>query len=67
MAVVCAQPPPGSTEIRTLVGRVLASGAAWVSLAMFEQRPVVRACVTNGETGLDEIAGLVDALDGARH
>jgi glutamate/tyrosine decarboxylase-like PLP-dependent enzyme len=67
MAVVCAEPPAGSTEIRTLVGRVLASGAAWVSLATFERRPVVRACVTNAETGLDEIAGLVDALEAARH
>jgi glutamate/tyrosine decarboxylase-like PLP-dependent enzyme len=66
MAVVCAEPPPGSAETRTLVGRVLASGAAWVSLATFERRPVVRACVTNGETGLDEIAELVDVLEAAR-
>ena len=67
VAVVCAEPPPGSTDIRTLVGRVLASGTAWVSRATFEQRPVIRACVTNAETGLKEVMALVDALEAARH
>lgn len=66
MAVVCAEPPRGSADVRALVGRVLASGAAWVSVAMFEGRPVVRACVTHGETGLGDVAGLVEALDAAR-
>jgi glutamate/tyrosine decarboxylase-like PLP-dependent enzyme len=66
LAVVCAEPPPGSADPRTIVGRVLGSGAAWVSAAEFEGRPVVRACVTHGETTPDDVAILVSALDEAR-
>jgi glutamate/tyrosine decarboxylase-like PLP-dependent enzyme len=66
LAVVCAEPPAGSPEPRTIVGRVLASGVAWVSATEFEGRPVVRACVTHGETTPDDVAILVSALDEAR-
>lgn len=66
LAVVCAEPPPGSDAPRTIVGRVLASGAAWVSAAEFEGRPVVRACVTHGETTVADVAALVAALDAGR-
>jgi glutamate/tyrosine decarboxylase-like PLP-dependent enzyme len=66
LAVLCVQPPhagPGASEI---VARVLASGRAYVSLATFEGREVVRVCVTHGETGPDDIAALVECLEGAR-
>jgi hypothetical protein len=52
--------------MRTIVGRVLASGQAWVSVAQFEGRPVIRACVTHGETTPEDVAVLVEALDAAR-
>ena len=66
VAVVCAEPPPGSREIPLIVQRVLASGKAWISAASFEARPIVRACVTHGETTPDDVATLVEALEAAR-
>ena len=66
VAVVCAEPPPGSPDIETIVRRVLASGRAWISAAKFETRPVVRACVTHGETTPKDVAALVEALEAAR-
>jgi glutamate/tyrosine decarboxylase-like PLP-dependent enzyme len=66
LAVVCAIPPAGSREIKAIVADVLASGRVWVSAAVFEDRPVVRACITNGETAPDDIFELVEVLDAAR-
>jgi aromatic-L-amino-acid decarboxylase len=65
LAVVCAEPPSGSGEVRDVVGRVLASGRAWVSAARFEGREVVRACATNGETMPVDITEVADALQAA--
>jgi aromatic-L-amino-acid/L-tryptophan decarboxylase len=66
VAVVCAEQPPGSRDILTIVQHVLASGKAWISAATFETRPVVRACVTHGETTPDDVAALVEVLENAR-
>jgi glutamate/tyrosine decarboxylase-like PLP-dependent enzyme len=66
VAVLCLEPPPGSADVQTIVGRVLASGRAWVSAAEFEGRKVVRACVTHGETTEADVAILVEALEAAR-
>jgi glutamate/tyrosine decarboxylase-like PLP-dependent enzyme len=66
MAVLCIAPPPGSDDVQAIVGRVLASGRAWVSVAAFEGRKVIRACVTNGETTEADIDVLVAALEAAR-
>jgi glutamate/tyrosine decarboxylase-like PLP-dependent enzyme len=66
LAVVCVEPPPGSAAVRTIVGSVVASGCAWVSVAMFEERELVRACVTHGRTTPADIAALVVALQAAR-
>ena len=52
-------------EVRAIVGRVLASGRAWISAAVFEGREVIRACVTHGGTGRDDINALIDALEAA--
>jgi glutamate/tyrosine decarboxylase-like PLP-dependent enzyme len=66
MAVLCIEPPPGSGDIAVIVGRVLASGQAWVSVASFEGRKVIRACITNGGTTEADIDALVTALEAAR-
>jgi glutamate/tyrosine decarboxylase-like PLP-dependent enzyme len=66
LAVLCVEPPPGAADARAIVGRVLASGRAWVSVADFEGRQVIRACVTHGETTSDDVGELVDALEIAR-
>jgi glutamate/tyrosine decarboxylase-like PLP-dependent enzyme len=66
LAVLCAEPPAESAPVREIVARVVASGQAWVSVAAYEGREVVRACVTNGETSEDDVAALVQALEEAR-
>jgi len=67
LAVLCIVPPPGADGARMIVGRVLASGRAWVSATTFEGREVIRACVTNGQTTPRNIAELVNALQVAAH
>jgi len=56
-------PPARLGDPRTVVARVLASGRAWVSLARFEERDVIRVCVTHGETSAADLAILVDTLN----
>jgi glutamate/tyrosine decarboxylase-like PLP-dependent enzyme len=65
LAVLCIEPPPGALDARAIVGRVLASGRAWISVATFEGRQVIRACVTHGETTQNDVMELVDALEAA--
>lgn len=65
LAVLCAEPPPGHGEVRSIVNRVVASGLAWISVATFERREIIRACVTNGLTTPDDIDELADALQAA--
>ena len=60
-AVVCAV-PPGPADVRAIVRRVVASGYAWVSVAVFENCEVVRACITSGMTTPKDISSLVVAL-----
>ncbi|HZV20200.1 MAG TPA: pyridoxal-dependent decarboxylase [Hyphomicrobiales bacterium] len=64
LGVVCAL-PPGGRDVRPIVGRVLKSGRAWVSAALFEGHEVVRACVTHGESTAQDVAALVDSLNTA--
>lgn len=65
-AVVCLDRPTGSAGAADIVKRVLATGAAWISSADFEGRPVIRACITHGETTADDVTGLIDSLESAR-
>jgi glutamate/tyrosine decarboxylase-like PLP-dependent enzyme len=65
LAVLCVTPPPGSAPIRSIVQRVVGSGAAWVSVAVHERREVIRACVTHGETSDRDVMDLVAALTAA--
>jgi glutamate/tyrosine decarboxylase-like PLP-dependent enzyme len=62
LAVLSAVPPPALGTPGTVVQRVLASGRAWVSLARFEERDVVRICVTHGETSDEDLSILLEAL-----
>jgi aromatic-L-amino-acid/L-tryptophan decarboxylase len=65
LAVLCIEPGSGG-DVRSIVSRVLASGRAWVSVARFEGRDVIRACITHGETMRDDVLELVAALRAAR-
>jgi aromatic-L-amino-acid decarboxylase len=65
LAVLCIEPPPGAADARMIVARVLASGAAWVSVATFQGREAIRACITHGEAAEADIAALADALTAA--
>ena len=65
MAVLCCLPPPGSASVRSIVQTILASGRAWVSVAVFGGRDIVRACVTHGETSEADILSLARALRAA--
>jgi glutamate/tyrosine decarboxylase-like PLP-dependent enzyme len=65
LAVLCLEPPAGFSDIRAVVGRVVASGHAWVSATLFEGRDVVRACVTHGDTSAQDVMAVVDALQEA--
>jgi glutamate/tyrosine decarboxylase-like PLP-dependent enzyme len=64
LGVVCAEPPAGGSTSE-IVRRVVASGQAWVSTAMFEGREVVRACITNGKTTRRDIMAAVGTLQAA--
>jgi glutamate/tyrosine decarboxylase-like PLP-dependent enzyme len=62
LAVLSLVPPASLGDPRSVVARVLKSGKAWVSLARFEERDVVRICVTHGETSAEDLSILVREL-----
>jgi glutamate/tyrosine decarboxylase-like PLP-dependent enzyme len=62
LAVVCAEPPPGSAPPRAIVRQVVESGTAWVSSTVFHGRDVVRMCITNGQSTADDVRALVATL-----
>jgi len=64
LAVLSAVPPRARGDPAAIVDRVLKSGRAWVSLAKFEERDVIRICVTNGETSDEDLSILTEALTG---
>jgi glutamate/tyrosine decarboxylase-like PLP-dependent enzyme len=64
VGVLCIVPPKPKA-VRQIVNHVVASGNAWVSVAVFEGREVIRACVTSGMTTAEDISGLVVALERA--
>jgi glutamate/tyrosine decarboxylase-like PLP-dependent enzyme len=66
LAVIDAIPPARLGEVRALVRQVVASGRAWVAPATFEGQDVVRICVTNGETNLQDVSELIAALNERR-
>jgi glutamate/tyrosine decarboxylase-like PLP-dependent enzyme len=62
VAVLCVEPPATAPDVRTIANRVLASGQAWVAVARYEGRDVIRICLTHGEATLNDIRALVAAL-----
>ncbi|MFK8029051.1 MAG: aspartate aminotransferase family protein [Gammaproteobacteria bacterium] len=64
MAVSCLVPPGDDESTRRsavagIVDEVVERGNAWVSVAIMEDQPVVRVCITNGnttETDIDQLA-----------
>jgi glutamate/tyrosine decarboxylase-like PLP-dependent enzyme len=62
LALLCVEPPENAADARTTGARVLASGRAWVAVAKYEGRDVIRICLTHGEATMDDIRELVDAL-----
>ncbi|HEX8781913.1 MAG TPA: pyridoxal-dependent decarboxylase [Steroidobacteraceae bacterium] len=62
-ALLNVVPPAALGDPRAVVARVVASGRAWVALARFEERDVIRICVTHGETSDADLAILVETLD----
>ncbi len=62
MAVVCAVPPAGYRDARSIAADIVASGRAWVSCAGFRGRDVVRMCITNGRTSARDVLDLVGLL-----
>ena len=62
LAVLCVEPPDGAADPRRIGARVLASGRAWVAVAKYEGRDVIRICLTHGEATIDDIRTLVEVL-----
>src|SRR5271156_4238546 len=62
LALLCIRPPAGFGDIHSIVRRVLASGRAWVAVASFEGRDIIRACVTHAETTAADVLELVHSL-----
>jgi glutamate/tyrosine decarboxylase-like PLP-dependent enzyme len=62
MAVVCLVPPEGNDAVEAIVRHIQANGKSWVSTAVFEGKPVLRMCVTNGRTTERDIDQLVADL-----
>ena len=62
LAVLCFTAPPGCSELRTIARGVLASGRAWIAPTVFEGNDVLRACVTHGETGREDVDELIRTL-----
>ncbi|HZP44672.1 MAG TPA: pyridoxal-dependent decarboxylase [Candidatus Binataceae bacterium] len=63
LAVLCVTPPSG--DPRALVAEIVASGRAWVAATRFEDRDVIRVCISNGETTAEDVAILITALEHA--
>ena len=67
MAVSCLIPPGESEEAKAetvvrIVDTIVNQGTAWVSVAILEGKPVIRVCVTNGNTCSDDVDRLATEL-----
>ncbi len=62
MGVSCMIPPDGHQAVQRYVDAVHEDGRFWISKAIFEDNPVLRACVTNGRTDETVIDNLVELL-----
>ncbi|WP_282609512.1 pyridoxal-dependent decarboxylase [Pelagibius sp. Alg239-R121] len=64
MGVSCMVPPEGHRAVQHYVDAVHKDGRFWISKAIYEDNPVLRACVTNGRTDETVIDDLADLLEG---
>lgn len=64
VGVLCAVPPENK-PVRAIITQVWAAGEAWASAARFQQRDVMRVCVTSGLTTRDDIDRAVTAFTSA--
>lgn len=62
MAVVCLRPPAGAADARQIAKSVVEQGGAWITAVEFEGEPVLRVCITSGETTQADILHLVEIL-----
>jgi aromatic-L-amino-acid decarboxylase len=62
LAVLCVEPPVGAPDVRAIARDVLASGRAWVAVARYEGREVIRICSTHGEATVSDVRELAAAL-----
>ena len=65
LAVLCVDPPRGAADARAIVRHVLDSGRAWIAVAKYEGRDVIRICLTHGEATLEDLNELVVAMTNA--
>jgi len=65
MAVLCVVPPSEDFDPQAIARAVVMSGIAWISVAEFEGRPVIRACITSGESTADDVTRLVACMNAA--
>ncbi len=55
------------TYIKAIVNKVIKSGKAWISTTYLNKTlPVLRACITNYRTNIDDVLTLINVLENAR-
>ena len=62
LGVLCVVPPFPHRPVQEITEAIVASGEAWIAIANFEGRDVIRICVTNGQTNPTDIGILIDLL-----
>ena len=66
VAVLCFEDANEALDLAGIAARVVADGRAWISVARFEGRTVLRACITSHLTQAGQLDDLVSALHVAR-
>jgi glutamate/tyrosine decarboxylase-like PLP-dependent enzyme len=66
LAVVCFVDRDRGVDVESIARRIVEGGKAWISVAIFEKGPVLRACITSHRTREPDLVKLVHALNAAR-
>jgi aromatic-L-amino-acid/L-tryptophan decarboxylase len=69
LPVVCFVPPESPADaagLARIVAAVEGSGEAWISVAVLDGRPALRACIISHRTSEADVDALVDSLERAR-
>jgi glutamate/tyrosine decarboxylase-like PLP-dependent enzyme len=66
LTVICFTGEQHDTDPIAIAEHVVASGNAWISMAQFEGKRVLRACITSHLTRREHLAALITALTNAR-